>query len=83
MDCTQLSFRFPACRKRRVEADFTGGDVTSNGGVLLVRAADRLLGLTAAVADVLEDPRDAARVRHSLRDQLRQRVFGLTLGSAI
>ncbi len=79
-DCTQLSWKFPACRRRRVEADFAGGDITSNGGVLLLRAADRYLGLTAAVARGLVDPRHGPRVRHSLLDQLRQRVYGIALG---
>ena len=33
-NCTQLNFDFPPCKKRRVQAQFTGGDVTSDGGVL-------------------------------------------------
>ena len=49
-DCSSLGFKFPACRKRRVEAEFSGGDITSNGGVLLLRQADRLSGLTANTA---------------------------------
>ena len=65
---------------RRVEADFAGGDMTSNGGVLLLRAADRFLGLTAAVARGLVGPRRGPRIRHSLLDQLRQRVYGIALG---
>ena len=32
-NCTSSSLEFPACRKRRVAADFSGGDITSNGGV--------------------------------------------------
>ncbi len=79
-DCIQESLAFPACRKRAVAADFTGGDISSNGGVLLLRAADRRLGLTAAAARLLNDPRDRALCRHSARDQLRQRVYGLALG---
>ncbi len=63
-----------------MEADFAGGEITSNGGALLLRAADRRLGLTAAVARGLVDPRDGARVRHSVLDQLRQRVYGIALG---
>ena len=46
-DCTSLSFEFPACRKRRVEADYSGGDISSNGGVLLLRQADRLTATLA------------------------------------
>jgi hypothetical protein len=52
-DCTQASFGFPACRKRAVEVDFSGGAVSSSGGVLLLRAADRRLGLRAAAARVV------------------------------
>lgn len=78
-DCTQGSFDFPACRKRSVAVDFSGGAVSSNGGVLLLRAADRRLGLSAA-AQVLRDPRDPARCRHSALAQLRQRLYGLALG---
>ena len=79
-DCTQGSFGFPACRKRSVEVDFSGGAVSSNGGVLLLRAADRRLGLSAAAADVLRDPRDPGRCRQSALAQLRQRLYGLALG---
>ena len=62
-DCTLSSFDFPSCRKRRVEADFTGGEVTSNGGVLLLRQADRMLGLSASVARRLIDVTYEALVR--------------------
>jgi hypothetical protein len=79
-DCSQGRFAFPACCKRSVELDFAGGDVSSNGGALLLRAVDRRLGLTASVARLLADPRDRGRCRHSALDQLRQRVYGLALG---
>ena len=79
-DCTPLSFDFPACRKRRVEADFCGGDITSNGGVLLLRQADRLIGLTASLARRLTDARQRGKVAHGFAAMLRQRVFALALG---
>lgn len=77
---TSDTIRFPACCSRRVAADFAGGDVTSNGGVLLLRDADRRLGLTAAVARGLPDDRQPGKVLHRLADMLRQRVFGIALG---
>ena len=67
------SLSFPACRKRLVEADFAGGHVSSNGGVVLLRQVDRLLGLTAAVAGKLDDTRQRGKVRHRLLDMVRQR----------
>ena len=71
---------FPGCKGRRVEAEFSGGDVTSDGGVLLLRQADRRLGLTAAAAKLLDDPRRQASCDHDLLSMLRQRVYGLALG---
>ncbi|MCH8239464.1 MAG: transposase, partial [Proteobacteria bacterium] len=79
-DCTPLSFDFPACRKRRVEVDFSGGDITSSGGVLLLRQADRLTGLTASLARRLTDARQRGKVAHGFAAMLRQRVFALALG---
>ncbi|MDP6120749.1 MAG: transposase, partial [Rhodospirillales bacterium] len=79
-DCISLSFDFPACRKRRVEADFSGGDISSNGGVLLLRQADRLSGLTSSVAGRLVDGRQRGKIEHGFAAMLRQRVFALALG---
>jgi hypothetical protein len=63
-----------------VEADFSGGDISSNGGVLLLRQADRLSGLTASVARRLSDGRQKGKVEHRFAAMLRQRVFALALG---
>ncbi len=48
-NCTQGSFEFQACKRRIVEANFQGGDITSDGGVLLLQQVDRCLGLSEAV----------------------------------
>ena len=78
--CNRDQISFPGCKGRRVEADFSGGDVTSDAGVLLLRQADRRLGLTAAVARVLADPRRQASCEHTLLSMLRQRVYGIAAG---
>lgn len=44
---------FPRCQRRVVEASFQGGAITSDAGALLLRQADRYLGLSAAVARAL------------------------------
>lgn len=79
-NCTPERIEFPACRKRRVTVGFDGGDVTSNGGALLLRQADHRLGLTAAVAGGLRDDRQCGKRRHRMVDLLRQRVYALALG---
>jgi len=75
-----LELEFPGVKRRKVQASFTGGEVTSDGGVLVVRQADKKLSLTKAVARALEDGRREKSCKHSLLSLLRQRVYGLCLG---
>ncbi len=78
--CSRDQVIFPGCKGRKVEAEFSGGDVTSDGGVLLLRQADRRLGLTSAVAELLDDPRRQASCEHTSLSMLRQLVYGLGAG---
>ncbi len=48
--------------------------------MLLLRAADHRLGLTAAVDRVLADPRAADRIHHPQLSLLRQRIYGICQG---
>jgi hypothetical protein len=66
--------------RRVIEAAFDGGDIVSDGGVLLLRQVDRRIGLTQAVARVFADSRRSASVTHSVRDMLAQRIYGLCCG---
>jgi hypothetical protein len=79
-NCTQKEFGFPSFDRRKIEANFQGGDVSSDGGVMLLRQADRRLGLTKALDRVLRDPRDPDQITHRQIDLLRQRIYGLALG---
>jgi hypothetical protein len=79
-NCTQTAFDFPPLKRRQIEANFEGGDITSDGGVLLLRQIDQRLGLSAAVARALEDPRRQASCLHDGLSLVRQRVYGLALG---
>jgi hypothetical protein len=54
--------------------------VSSDGGLLLVREADRRLGLIRSIARRLDDGRQEGKVRHSMATMLRQRVMGLCAG---
>ncbi len=79
-ECNQTELQFPALKGRKVQVNFKGGDVTSNGGVLLLKQADRYTGLTQAIANVLVDDRRKASCQHSLVSMIRQRVYALALG---
>ncbi|MDO9167420.1 MAG: IS1380 family transposase [Rhodoferax sp.] len=66
--------------RRIVEGRFDGGSMTSDGGVMLLAATDRKLGLINAAARCIADPRDPLLIKHTVVDMLRQRVYGLALG---
>ena len=55
---------------------------SSDGGALLLKTVDDRLGLTGRLASAIRDRRQPGKVAHSLRDLLRQRVFGLACGYA-
>lgn len=79
-DCYQQAFEFQALGGRRVEADFSGGHLSSDGGCLLLRETDRLTGLCAKLAGCFSDFRNQRFVEHALPVMLRQRILGIALG---
>ena len=78
--CTQYSLEFQSLKRHKVEAEFSGGDITSDGGALLLRDIDRRMGLLESVNRVLRDSRDRSKVVHTQLSMLKQRVYGLCLG---
>jgi len=78
--CSQESFEFAAHFSRRVVGQFDGARMTTDGGALLLRQADRKIGLLRRVAEGFTDGRDPRRVEHPLGEMLGQRIYGLALG---
>jgi hypothetical protein len=79
-NCTGEQMGFGRLGRCQIEADFAGGAISSDGGLMLLRQLDRRIGLSAAVAKALHDPRDPERITHSLRDLVAQRLYGLCCG---
>jgi hypothetical protein len=80
MSDSQTSFSFPLLSGPPVQVEFTGGRLSSDGGLPLLAHLDRRLRLTERVAACLGDPRRADRVQHSLLDLLRQRLYQIAAG---
>lgn len=78
--CTNKKLDFGRFGRRIIEADFDGGDLSSEAGVLLLRRMDQRLDLCASAARALGDERQPGKVRHSLASMLAQRVYGLCQG---
>jgi hypothetical protein len=71
---------FPDLADRSLVITFDQPHASSDGGAILLKAADRRVGVIDAVATTMADPRDPAKVTHSLRDLVAQRIFGIACG---
>jgi len=79
-ECTQETLAFTAHFSRRVEAGFTAGQVSSDGGSLLLREVDCRIKLLDRLAACFSDRRMPLLVKHRLPEMLAQRIYGLALG---
>jgi len=65
---------------RPLIATFDQPHASSDGGAILLKAADRQLGLLAALTATVPDARASARVTHGVGDLVAQRVFAIACG---
>ena len=79
-ECSQDSFGFASLGCRKVTAAFDGGAITSNAGALLLREADRAIGLSRRVAACFKDGRRQDRIEHTAGTLIAQRIHGIALG---
>jgi hypothetical protein len=79
-DSTTQCLLFPGIFRKPVVAQFDQREGSSDGGALLLKAADRHYDLVAGLASCLRDERQAGKVDHSLRELVGQRVFSMACG---
>ena len=79
-ECSQQLFEFQGLGGRKVSADFSGGFLSGDGGVLLLREVERRGRLCKKLAACFDDRRNARFVEHELAVMLRQRIHGIALG---
>jgi hypothetical protein len=79
-ECSAGQLEFEAFDGRRVVAAFDGGAVTSDAGTVLLREADRTIGLTKRVSACFSDHRRADQVIHALPTLIGQRIVAIALG---
>src|SRR2546421_3604290 len=75
MSHSQASLDFPLLARRPVQVGFTGGNLSSDGGLLLLAQLDRRIGLTERAAGCIRDWRLPERGKHSLPELFRQRIY--------
>ena len=79
-DDTIEPFWFPAVGRKKLTAAFDGGRLTSDGGVMLLAAAERRIGIAQRLASLIADPRNPLLVTHSVDDILRARMLAIACG---
>jgi len=79
-ECNKIPLTFSSLGRKKIQADFDGGQLTSDAGAVLLREIDRHIGLVDAMTDCINDPRDPARITHDIRTMIAQRVFAIAMG---
>jgi Transposase DDE domain group 1 len=77
---TPLPFDLPAVRRKKLTVDFNGGNQSSDAGLLLLREAERRLGVCRRLATAMPDRRDPARILHEMFDMVAARAMAIACG---
>jgi hypothetical protein len=73
----QEQLRLDIGLSKGIEANFDGGRICSDGGILLLRKADEKLGLTDTAICCLKETRRPDALRHTHSEMFRQRMYGI------
>lgn len=79
-DTTTQCLLFPDISPKKVVACFDQQQGSSDGGAILLKAANRRYGLIEVLASCLLDERQAGKIEHTLEELLAQRVFSIACG---
>jgi hypothetical protein len=79
-DAIPLPFDLPSVRRKKLTVDFDGGNQSSDAGLLLLKQAERKLGVCGRLADAMPDRRNASRIRHEMFEMVMARVSAIACG---
>lgn len=77
---TQQGVLFQDVFEKTIEACFSDEKLSTDGGSILLKAAERRMGLIEAMSDTLSDSRMPGKVDHSVGSLLAQRIYSIALG---
>jgi hypothetical protein len=77
---TPLPFDLPAVRRKKLTVDFNGGNQSSDAGLLLLREAERRLGVCRRLAAAMPDRRDPGRILHEMFEMVAARAMAIACG---
>lgn len=79
-ECRAEQLEFHGLGKRAVVGEFNGGQISSDGGSVLLREVEQRTGIVKRLAGCFTDHRDEDLIEHNVEELVAQRVMGLALG---
>ena len=76
----ELPLNLTEVNNQPVLVDFDGGQISSDGGLLLLREVEQQIGIIKSLTEVIHDARDARYVRHTIMDLMMQRISQIAAG---
>lgn len=76
----QLLFELSSVQKKPVEIEFTGENISSDGGLLLLKEVEQQVGIIKKLSSCIGDNRHQSYVDHSIEALVKQRVFQIAAG---
>jgi hypothetical protein len=77
-----LPFDLPAVARKKLTVGFDGGRLSSDGGLLLLRASENRIGIARRLAGAICDRRDPTRIDHQMIEMIKTRTFAIACGYA-
>jgi hypothetical protein len=78
-ECNPKQFEFHGLGRRKIVAKFDGGQITSDGGGLLLREVEKKTGILRRLSEQFIDHRDPEAIEHTVEDLVAQRTYGIAL----
>ena len=74
-------YSFGRINNKDVKVSFDGEALSTDGGLILIDKIDKKIGLIEKIASKIEDGRNADRIKHTVVNIIRQRVYALASGN--
>ena len=75
-----FDYKFQKITGKEIECSFTGGDISSDGGIVILSEADQKLQLSKQIASIYPDKRNNSKITHTCQKLIQQRLYGIALG---
>ena len=82
-NCKIKDLTFPRIKNKELKIDFSGGNISSDGGLIPVHLLDKKLRIISDISNAVKnfDIRSKSKIKHKVSEMLRQRIYGIISGN--